>query len=355
MTQEKEARRPATVQDVARLAKVSKATAARALGRYGSVSAKVTAKVQAAAEALGYRPNELARTMTTGRSGTIGVIVGDIENPYFGLAVRGISDGAKERGFNVILANSGEDLAEEKAAVEVLARKQIDGLIIAPAVARAWDHLAEFIRGSRPVVLMDREIPELAVDCVVIDDKAAARSATEVLIAAGHRRIHYVTATKLKEPIYTDQSLIDLSTVANRIAGLLEALTEAGIPDPDRHILFDAGNTPEGHAAIAALLRQTPPPTAVLASDSLIALAVFRVAKALKRRIPNDLSLISFHDADWTSATTPAVTVIAQPAYDLGRTVVAMLIDRIDGLSEPPRRRELKSALIPRESVKQLS
>src|ERR1700761_6018168 len=126
MAEESRPRRPATVHDVARAAKVSKATAARALGRYGSVSDRVKAQVLAAAEALGYRPNELARSMTTRRSGTIGVIVGDIENPFFSLAVRGISDGAKARGFNVILANSGEELAEEKAAVEVLFRKQVD-------------------------------------------------------------------------------------------------------------------------------------------------------------------------------------------------------------------------------------
>lgn len=98
MTMETPPRKPATVQDVAQAAGVSKATAARALGQYGAVSARVRARVSAAAEALGYRPNEMARSMSTGRSGTIGVIVGDIENPYFGLAVRGISDGARALG-----------------------------------------------------------------------------------------------------------------------------------------------------------------------------------------------------------------------------------------------------------------
>jgi LacI family transcriptional regulator len=344
-------RRPATVQDVARLAKVSKATAARALGRYGSVSAKVMARVMAAADALGYRPNELARSMTTGRSGTIGVIVGDIENPYFGLAVRGISDGAKARGFNVILANSGEDPAEEKAAVEVLVRKQIDGLIVAPAASSDINHLLDIIDTGRPVVLMDREIPLLDVDCVVIDDKAAAKKATELLIAAGHARIHYLTAAKLQDAGSGDASRIELSTVANRIAGFTEALSEAGIADPDRQILFGASHRDGSARPIADLLRRHDRPTAILASDSLIALEVFRAMKAMKLTIPADLSLISFHDADWTSATTPAVTVVAQPAYDLGQAVVAMLVERIEGLAAPPRRRELATQMIERDSV----
>jgi LacI family transcriptional regulator len=351
MAKETGSRRPATVQDVARAAKVSKATAARALGQYGSVSARVMARVTAAAEALGYRPNELARSMSTGRSGTIGVIVGDIENPYFGLAVRGISDGAKARGFNVILANSGEDPAEEKAAVEVLVRKQIDGLIVAPASAGDTDHLRDIIDSGRPVVLMDRELPALMVDAVVIDDKTAARNATALLIAAGHSRIHYVTAAKLHEADAGEPQRIDLSTVANRIAGFTEALTDAGLSSSRRNILFGANHRDDGRRLIADLLTANDRPTAIIASDSLVALDVFRVMKALALTIPADVSLISFHDADWTSATTPSVTVVAQPAYELGQEVVAMLVERIDGLLAAPRRRELASLLIQRESV----
>src|ERR671938_639006 len=134
-------KRLVTVQDVAREAGVSKATAARVLGRYGTASSGAREKVLAAAQKLGYQANELARSMTTGRSGTIGVVVGDIENPYFGQAVRGISDCAKGGGFDVILSNSGEDVAAERAAVDVLTAKGVDGLIVAPAVMHEKLHL----------------------------------------------------------------------------------------------------------------------------------------------------------------------------------------------------------------------
>src|ERR671921_2730240 len=134
-------KRSVTVQDVAQRAGVSKATAARVLGGYGVASAAVKAKVLAASKELGYQPNELARSISTGRSGTIGVVVGDIENPYFGLAVRGISDAASVAGFDVILANSGEELKKEQDAVRVLTGKRVDGLIVTPARNSETRHL----------------------------------------------------------------------------------------------------------------------------------------------------------------------------------------------------------------------
>jgi LacI family transcriptional regulator len=348
MTLETPPRKPATVQDVAQAAGVAKATAARALGHYGAVSARVRARVIAAAEALGYRPNEMARSMSTGRSGTIGVIVGDIENPYFGLAVRGISDGARVLGFNVILANSAESAEEERMTVEVLARKQVDGLIVAPAVAADIAHLQEFVDTGRPLVLMDRSLAALSVDTVVMDDASAAAAATSLLLTSGHRRIAYLTATKCPG----DASIaIDISTVANRIAGFAQAMRSAGIADPLGLVHFGVTPRSDGQDVIRRLLTQAERPTAVLASDSLIALEVLRATKALGLTIPDDLSLVTFHDADWTSAVTPAVTVLAQPAYELGQAAVRMLIERVEGLSVPPRRVELPVRLIARDSV----
>src|SRR3954447_13799090 len=140
--------RPKTVADVARAANVSKATAARVLGGYGVVSDPVRASVTAAPQALDYRPNELARSMTTGRSGIIGVVVGDIENPFFSLAVRGISDAARLAGFNVIIANSGEELDAEKSAVDLLIGKRVDGLIVTPARCDSIEHLRHVRRAG---------------------------------------------------------------------------------------------------------------------------------------------------------------------------------------------------------------
>jgi LacI family transcriptional regulator len=340
-----------TLQDVAREAGVSKVTAARGLGSYGTASPGAKEKVLAAARALGYRPNELARSMTTGRSRTIGVIIGDIENPYFGRAVRGISEVATAAGFDVILANSGEDVGKEQAAVRVLLGKRVDGLIVTPASMSETQHLESVQSSGRPLVLLDRAVPGLKVDSVVTDDRAAAKAATQTLIDAGHRRIAYITATNSDNPIYRGPHQISLTTVMDRIEGFLAAASEAGIETPEQYIRLAATRLGASGKIIADLLSLPHRPTAILASDNVVGLEVFKAIRALGMSIPDDLSLIAFHDADWTSVTTPPITVISQPVYDLGIESAQILIKRINGATEPPMRLALATTLIERQSV----
>ena len=340
-----------TVQDVAREAGVSKATAARVLGGYGPTSPTVREKVLAAAQLLGYQANELARSMTTGRSGTIGVIVGDVENPYFGQAVRGISDVATAAGFDVILANSGEDLEKERAAVRVFLGKRVDGLIITPARITDSEHLDEVQQSGRPLVLLDRYIPSLDVDTVITDDRAAASAATRILLAAGHRRIGYVSATDCDEPAYKGPHQIHLSTVLDRIEGFLDAATNAGIRGSEGYIRLGVKRSGTARKIISDLLSLPAPPTAILASDNVVALEVFKTVRALGLSIPDDLSLIAFHDADWTSVTSPPITVVAQPSFELGMESAKVLIKRVRGHLGAPRRLVLTTTLIERQSV----
>jgi LacI family transcriptional regulator len=340
-----------TLRDVAREAGVSKVTAARVLGSYGTASPGAKEKVLAAARALGYRPNELARSMTTGRSRTIGVIIGDIENPYFGRAVRGISEVATAAGFDVILANSGEDVGKEQVAVRVLLGKRVDGLIVTPASMSETQHLESVQSSGRPLVLLDRAVPGLKVDSVVTDDRAAAKAATQTLIDAGHRRIAYITATNSDNPIYRGPHQISLTTVMDRIEGFLAAASEAGIETPEQYIRLAATRLGASGKIIADLLSLPHRPTAILASDNVVGLEVFKAIRALGMSIPNDLSLIAFHDADWTSVTTPPITVISQPVYNLGIESAQILIKRINGATEPPMQLALATTLIERQSV----
>lgn len=347
------ARKAVTITDVARAAQVSKATAARALGGYGAVSPTVRSRVLATAERLDYRANALARTMATGRSGTLGVIVGDIENPFFGLAVRGISDRAKQDGFDVILANSAEDLATEQAAVAVLLSKGVDGLIVAPSQKHHRRHLDDIMARGRPLVLLDRDISGLPVDFVGVDGRAAARSATELLTAAGHRRICYVTASLEAEG--DDPTEVVLTSVGGRIQGFLEAAREAALTPTETGMRFGAVSTVIAQTILDALLAGPERPTAILASDSKIALDVLRAAKGRGLKIPGDLSLVTFDDADWTSAIDPAVTVMAQPTYELGQTAAEMLIARMLDATAPAQRRQLQATLIERDSIRVLA
>jgi LacI family transcriptional regulator len=292
--------------------------------------------------------------MTTGRSGTIGVVVGDIENPFFSAAVRGITDVAKTAGFTVILANSGEDVEAEKEAIAILLAKRVDGLIVTPSRARDTTHLMEIVQSGRPLAFLDRAIPELAVDTVTVNDREAAEAATGLLLAKGHRRIAYVTACDTPGHRFNSIEDINTASVRERIEGFLAACARADVPSPAASILLGANGRSETHRLALELLRSAERPTAVLASDSLIALEVFKVVRELGLRMPEDVSLITFHDADWTSVTTPPVTVVDQPVYRLGEEVAKLLVARLKGSSGPPRHVILPTTLIQRDSVTEI-
>ncbi|MCZ7449874.1 LacI family DNA-binding transcriptional regulator [Agrobacterium rhizogenes] len=340
-----------TVADVARRAGVSKATAARVLGGYGTVSDRVREAVTAAAGSLDYRPNELARSMTTGRSGTIGVVVGDIENPFFSLAVRGITDIARQAGFTVILINSGEDATAEKAAIRTLLAKRVDGLIVSPAKENDVDHLREAIRSGLPLALLDRCGEALDVDTVIADDQNAAENITRQLITLGHRRIAYLTACDTSNHIFRSLADIDTGSVRRRIEGFFHAGQEAGLPEMSDWVRVGA-TTPEAtHRIVTEMLQSEQRPTAIIASDSVIGLEVFKTCRVIGLSIPDDLSLVSFHDADWTSVTSPPVTVIRQPVYQLGEAAAKLLMERLNGNRKTARNVVLQTQIVERASV----
>lgn len=344
-----------TVADVAHEAGVSKATAARVLGGYGTVSERVRALVIAAARSLDYRPNELARSMTTGRSGTIGVVVGDIENPFFSLAVRGITDVARQAGFTVILINSGEDVTAEKAAIRTLLAKRVDGLIVSPSKESDVEHLGQATRSGVPLALLDRGGQALDVDTVIADDRHAAERITRQLIALGHNRIAYLTACDTADHVFHTLTDINTGSVRRRIEGFLRAGKEAGLPAMSDWVRVGA-TTPEAtHGIVTTLLRAEDRPTAIIASDSVIGLEVFKTCRSIGVAIPDDLSLVSFHDADWTAVTSPPVTVVRQPVYQLGETAARLLVERLSGKSAEARKVVLKTEIVERASVKGLS
>lgn len=341
-----------TVADVARSAGVSKATAARVLGGYGTVSDRVRDAVIAAAKKLDYRPNELARSMTTGRSGTIGVVVGDIENPFFSQAMRGITDVARLAGFTVILMNSGENVDAEKDAIRTLLAKRVDGLIVSVARESETDHLQEILRSGRPLALLDRGSSLLDVDTVIANDRDTAKDVTKRLIALGHRRIAYLTACDTADHTFRDPADIQTGSVRRRIEGYLDVCRTAEVPEAEHWVRVGA-TSPEATKAIVTELLQAPVrPSAVIASDSVIGLAAFKASRALGLSVPRDLSLVSFHDADWTSVASPPITVVRQPVYQLGESATRLLVERLkEGEKGPARRIVLPMSLIERESV----
>src|SRR5713101_8060895 len=222
-------RRGPTALDVARAAGVAHATAARVLGNYSSVSPAVRERVLHAAEQLGYRPNRLARSMVTGLTQTIGVVIANIEDQFFARLVRGVADEAREAGFELVLANSDDDVEEERSAVRLLTERQVDGLIVAPCAIDDFDHLAELQLYGMPFVLLDRRIDGLQVDAVLIDGVQAAEEAVGFLLALGHRRIAIVTDVADGAASTVNLGFVGQPpTVAARLAGYLSSLNQAG-------------------------------------------------------------------------------------------------------------------------------
>jgi LacI family transcriptional regulator len=328
-----------TIPDVAELAGVSTATAARALGGYGSVSPEVRDRVAAAAAKLKYRRNSLARSMITGTTHTIGLVVADIENPYFARAARGVGDAAHAAGYEVLLANADEDPATERAAVRTLIEKRVDGLIIAPASTLEVPHLVELKTHGVPVVQLDRAIDGIDADAVVVDNEDATQGAIAHLVGLGHRRIALLTSQGL---IHTNQA---------RLTGYLRGLEAAGLDvdgDLIRMAVYRRESAVEETLAVLELSR---PATAIFTTDNLMSLGAFEGVQRAGRLVPDEVSIVGFDDLEWTTIVRPPLTVIAQPVYELGLTAARRLLARIAGDESPAMVITLATTFIVRQST----
>jgi LacI family transcriptional regulator len=356
-----ESRGIATVPDVARAAGVSTATAARALGGYGSVRAATRERVQLAAEQLGYRPNSLARSMITGSTRTVGVVMSDIENPFFRRSLRGIADTARARGFEVLLANTDEQLDKEDTAVTLMTERRVDGLVVCPADGADRSHLSDVIEAGIPVVLLDRRVAGLRADTVGIDNRKAARAAAEYLIERGHRDIAIVTGgtpemlERMHRPGMRGVERLTATTVGSRAAGFRDAMDAAGLPI--RLDLLSSGGyrREDAEAETARLLGLERPPTAILAFDAMQSLGAYSAIAKAGVRCPDEVSLLGFDDTEWADVINPGLTVLAQPTYDIGVEACQILLARIAGTAGAPVQRRLPTQLIERGSVRRLT
>ena len=324
-----------TLKDVARAAGVSQATAARALGGYGYASATARRRVQESAGRLGYTPNAVARALVSNATLTVGLVVGDIENPFFAAVARGLSDVLEAAGYTVLLANADEDPERERRALRALRSRRVDGLAVVPAPGA---RLEEVVAAGVALVQLDRAVRGLAADAVLVDNSAGAAAAVSHLIGLGHRSIGIVCDSP------------QISSTAERIAGYRKALRAAGIEaDPG---LVSIGGPRQGEALRAAfdLLQRSDRPTAVFTASNFMTHGVLQAARELGLRIPSDLALVGFDDLDWTTLVDPPLTVVSQPVVELGRTAGERLLARIHGDTSPPRRVRLHTQLIVRGS-----
>jgi LacI family transcriptional regulator len=305
------------------------------------VSAAVRGKVEDAARRLGYVPNSVARALASGMTHAVGLVVGDIENPFFAAAARGMSDVLEEDGHTVLLANSDEDLDRERIAVEALRARQVDALVVVPSSAAAFPHLRA-AAAEAPLVLLDRAIRGLGVDSVTVDNHGGAMMAVEHLLGHGHRRIGLVS----DEP--------EISSSAERIDGYRDALAAAGVP-VDEHLISLGGPTrSDSYQATRRLLEGPDRPTAIFTANNFMTVGAMHALSDLRLKVPRDISLVGFDDLEWTTLVDPPLTVVAQPATELGAEAARRVLARLSNGGGRPRRIRLDTKLIVRASCASL-
>jgi LacI family transcriptional regulator len=345
---------PVTIVDVAKAAGVSKSTAGRALAGADEVSARTREKVARVAAELGYRPNSLARSMITGNTETVGVVVPDLSNRFFAAALQSISRTVRKRGYEVLVSSTEGERELERRSVETLAAKRVDGLIVAPLDGTDDDHLQRLAEDGTALVLLDRCAPGAGpASFVSANNIEASRLAVDHLIALGHRHVGIISEARYDPALLdvTEPSTTGLRPSAMRLAGYAQAMTAAGIPVRPDYIRHSAYSSAISYDATRTLLRTCPEVTAIYCTDNVLSAGAFAAVQDSGLRCPEDVSLIGFDDHEWATLVRPRLTVVEQPTEALGIAAAEDLLDAIAEPSREPVTRLLSAHLVVRDST----
>jgi LacI family transcriptional regulator, fructose operon transcriptional repressor len=322
----------ASIKDVAIEASVSTATVSRVLSNKPYITAGVRDRVMAAVQKLGYRPNQVARSLRSQQSTTIGLILSDICNPFSTDVSRTVEDCAYDQGYSVFLCNSDGDEKKELSYLHEMYDKNVAGVIIAPT-KKTCDNFSK-LRLNLPMVIYDRTAPGCDVDSIAIDNVDAAYQLTKHLIANGYRRLAGIFCNEV--------------TGLERRAGFEKAIREAGLEPP--RIVITQTKISTGYNAALKLLNHTSRPDAILATDNLILEGSLQAIIELGLKIPDEVGLVGFDDVSWMTLVQPPITVVRQPTDEIGRMAVDLMMRRIEDPTRPSLQVILKSQLIIRGS-----
>jgi LacI family transcriptional regulator len=327
-----------TINDVAKRAGVSAVTVSRVINNASNVRPTTRDKVELAIRELGYVPSVAARSLRLKRTRTLALILPDITNTFWTTIARGVEDAAQRRDYSVFLCNTDEDEVKQRRYLDFVVGQRVDGVIIAPHDSDAR-YLAQLRDRNIPTVVIDRHIEGWGVDSVLGDSLSGAMALVQHLISLGHERIAMLSGPA------------SASTAEDRVAGYCIALAEAGIP-------VESGLVKRGEFRIASGEEMTHQlfdgglrPTAIFAANNAIAMGVIDALERRGLRIPQDVALVSFDDFPNVSHLFPFLTVVAQPAYDMGINAAQLLLSRLDSEVElQPRQVVLPTRLIVRHS-----
>ena len=328
MPNQSDTTKPATIREVAARAGVSTATVSRSLRGGVGVEPATRQKVEEAARELRYRPSGVARSLKLRATSTIGLIVTDIENPYFPQIVSAVEDAVRARGYTVLLADGRRDPERELESLDILGEREVDGMIIAStAVTRR--HRERIRELHCPVVIINSESTVAAVPAVMSDNVMGGRLAAEHVLELGHRAILFIGDDEDHNSAVQDRIDGARVAVADR-AGTAELRFRAVAPSGAAD-----GAVAGGIRAAEELLAESFEETAVLCRNDLTAIGVMRGLRAGGRRIPEDISVVGYDGIELAAYVDPPLTTVRQSTEEMARRAVADLLERLGGGHEP--------------------
>ncbi|WP_047864199.1 LacI family DNA-binding transcriptional regulator [Rubrobacter aplysinae] len=311
-----------TIKDVAREAGVSTATVSRVMSGRNPVSEEMRERVLGVAGRLDYRPNALAKSLRVESTGTLGLVVSNIVNPFFTSVARAVEDAAAERGYSVIIGNADEDPEKEERYIDALLQKRVDGFIVSPARGES-PLLAEVSVSETPLVFVDRSIEGLEAPVVRADGRRAIGRLVEQLAGLGHTRLAIISGPG------------SVVSGSERLEAFVEAATAAGVPVGEEYTRAGSFRRESGALAMRELLDLPEPPTAVFAANNLMALGALQSLRESGLSMPEDISVASFDDVSWFELLDPPLTAIVQPTREIGAEAARMLLQMVEGGARP--------------------
>ena len=326
------------MKDVAKLAGVSLGTVSAVLNGKQTVKKQNYNQVMQAVQQLGYQPNLLARSMRTSVSGTVGLIIPDVSNPYYPELARGVEDVVREAGMTLFLCNSDRSTEKEWNYAQALAQKQVDGLIIAKP-RMSTDQLRTLQRSCKIVLVDSAETDLDDFDMINVDNCVGSANAVRHLISCGHRKIAFLSGS------------LEAYSMSQRLDAYCSVLRENGIDFCEQWVRICDYSWRSAYDAALDLLALPDPPTAIFAGNDIMAFGAIRAVFDSGLRVPNDISVCGFDDILMAGMMVPALTTVHQPKYEIGIQSATLLLRKIRSETAAVYHKELATNLVLRDSV----
>jgi LacI family transcriptional regulator len=329
----------ANIREVAKRAGVSIATVSHVYNGTRPVSDEARQRVIEAAAELHYYPNYLARSLTTKKTGTIGMVVSDMSNPFFAELIHGVEKTLSARQYNLMICNTEDNPHQEEEYLRLLMAKRVDGIIAAVA-SEKWATLQAAEASAFPLVFVDLRVDGVRGPVVCSANEAGAHQGVSHLIADGHHSIGILAG------------MPGMSTMRDRLAGYRRALAERGIQPEERLVKFSRLDVEAASRQMTTMMAEEPRPTAVFLSNNLLALGALIALQELGMSCPEDVALVCFDDAPWMRISSPPLTVLRQPNYEMGAMAGQLLLQQLGGEPVPRTTITLQPELIVRRSCR---